>query len=24
MFVHGRGHRKTTQQRHYEKLREYA
>ena len=23
-FVHGRGHRKTTQQRHYEKLREYA
>ena len=24
MFVHGRGHRKTTQQRHYEKLKEYA
>ena len=24
MFVHGRGHCKTTQQRHYEKLREYA
>jgi DNA-binding NarL/FixJ family response regulator/transposase len=24
MFVHGRGHRKTTQQRHYEKLREYT
>ena len=24
IFVHGRGHRKTTQQRHYEKLREYA
>ena len=24
MFVHGRGHRKTTQQRHYEKLSEYA
>ena len=24
MYVHGRGHRKTTQQRHYEKLREYA
>ena len=24
MFVYGRGHRKTTQQRHYEKLREYA
>ena len=24
IFVHGRGHRKTTQQRHYEKLREYT
>ena len=24
MFVHGREHRKTTQQRHYEELREYA
>lgn len=24
MFVHGRGHRKTTQQCHYEKLKEYA
>ena len=24
MFVHGRGHRKTTQQRYYEKLKEYA
>ena len=24
MFVHGRGHRKTTQQRHYEKPKEYA
>ena len=24
MFVHGSGHRKTTQQRHYEKLKEYA
>ena len=24
MFVHGRGHRKTTRQRHYEKLKEYA
>lgn len=24
IFVHGRGHRKTTQQRHYEKLKEYA
>ena len=24
MFVHCRGHRKTTQQRHYEKLREYT
>ncbi len=24
MFVHGRGHRKTTQQRHYEKLKGYA
>jgi len=24
IFVHGRGHRKTAQQRHYEKLREYA
>ena len=24
MFVHGNGHRKTTQQRHYEKLKEYA
>lgn len=24
LFVYGRGHRKTTQQRHYEKLREYA
>ena len=24
MFVYGRGHRKTTQQRHYEKLMEYA
>ena len=24
MFVHGKEHRKTTQQRHYEKLRKYA
>ena len=24
IFVHGKGHRKTTQQRHYEKLSEYA